>query len=180
MSCTLTVKGTALAGRAQCVVVDVSDRVDPDDEYADPHYDRHGATRAVLDAADHVVIVAGAEPLGLQRLISLLATDRAVALRTRSTIVLNRVRAAAVGPDPEERIAATLQRFAGLEDVLMLPDARSEVDAAGLAGRCVTEYAPGSRLSRALRELAARLPVDQPPTRRRGGATGRHRGRIRV
>ncbi|MYM19632.1 DNA-binding response regulator [Brevibacterium sp. 5221] len=170
----------ALAERAQCLVADVSDRIDPDDEFADPHYDRHGATRAVLDAADHVVIVAGAEPLGLQRLIALLAGERGQDLRERCTIVLNRVRAQAVGADPERRIAETLERFAGVVGATMLPDARPDVDAALLAARTVTEHAPHSALSRALRGLAAQLPVPgvAQPRRAAGGRRGR-RGKMK-
>src|SRR5699024_7469910 len=63
------------------VVVDVSDRIGPDDELADPFYDRHCATRAALEAADLVLVLAAGEPIGLQRLVKLLGTPRAETLR---------------------------------------------------------------------------------------------------
>ncbi|PMC98933.1 chromosome partitioning protein, partial [Brevibacterium paucivorans] len=54
-----------LAKRYPVVIVDVSARIDPDDPLADPFYDRHAATRAVLDAADDVIVVGAAEPPAL-------------------------------------------------------------------------------------------------------------------
>lgn len=173
---------TALSGEHACTVVDVSDRIDPDDPYADPHYDRHGATRAVLDRADHAVVVAAGDPVGLQRLVRLLETERGLAVRADCTVVVNRVRASAVGPRPEARIAATLERFAGLTDVRFLPEDRPAVDAALLAGRIVTESAPHSGLARAIDALAAALPVPRPdtPGAARRPRRGRARGRMRA
>ncbi|MGW9827670.1 MinD-like ATPase involved in chromosome partitioning or flagellar assembly [Brevibacterium pityocampae] len=169
---------TALARAYTCTVVDVSDRVDPDDPYADPHYDRHGATRAVLDRADHVVVVAAGDPIGLQRLVRLLETERGIAVRDDCTVVVNRVRAGSVGPGPEARIRATLERFAGLTGVHLVPDDRAAADAALLAGRTLTESAPHSAASRAVTALAGLLPVpdtpDAPPRR------SRRRGRRRM
>ncbi|GAA4285146.1 P-loop NTPase [Brevibacterium daeguense] len=160
---------TALSAEYRRVVVDVSDRIDPDDDYADPHYDRHAATRAVLDCADHVVVAAAADPLGLQRLVRLLETPRGLAVRDDCTVVVNKVRATAVGQGAEERIRSTLLRFAGLEQVVLLPDERAVTDAALLAGRTVPESAPRSALALALGELAGNLPGASVPTRPRAG-----------
>ena len=148
-----------LAARAAHVIVDISDRVDPDDPYADPHYDRHQATRAVLDRADHIVLVASADPIGLQRLVRLLESDRATRHADRITVVVNRVRASAVGPDPEARIRSVLSRFAGVEDIVLLPDDRATVDAAVLAGRSPLEVSRRSPLVTTLdTDLLPRLP----------------------
>lgn len=154
----------ALSADYSCTVVDVSDRIDPDDPYADPHYDRHGATRAVLDAADHVVVVGAGDPLGLQRLVRLLETERGRAVAEDCTVVVNKVRASAVGSGPEERIRATLARFAGLTRAQLLPDDRQAVDAALLSGRTITESAPHGGLARAVREVASALPVPDTPS----------------
>lgn len=159
-----------LATRADRVVVDVSDRIDPDDPYADPHYDRHQATRAVLDRADRVLLVAAADPVGLQRLVRRLESDRAQRHRDRLLVVVNRVRVSAVGPDPEARIRSVLQRFAGVDDVILLPDDPAAVDAAVLAGRSPVEVARRSPFVRAVEDgLLARLPgvaLRRPRTRR--------------
>lgn len=160
-----------LAARAAHVVVDVSDRVDPDDPYADPHYDRHQATRAVLDRADHIVLVASADPIGLQRLVRLLESDRADRHADSMSIVVNRVRSSAVGTDPEDRIRSVLGRFAGLEDPVLVPEDRATVDAAVLAGRSPLEVSRRSPLVTAVdAQLLPRLP---------GGASRRTRARRR-
>ncbi|SMY12369.1 AAA family ATPase [Brevibacterium jeotgali] len=170
-----------LAARAEHVLVDVSDRIDPDDPYADPHYDRHQATRAVLDRADHVVLVASADPIGLQRLVRLLESDRAVRHADRMTVVVNRVRASAVGPDPEVRIRSVLQRFAGVEDIVLVPDDRVTVDAAVLAGRSPLEVSRRSPLVTALdAALLPRLPGHTARRTRTGRRAGRSRTRAAV
>lgn len=148
-----------LAARADRIIVDVSDRIDPDDPYADPHYDRHQATRAVLDRADRVVLVATADPVGLQRLVRRLESDRVQRHRDRLVVVVNRVRASAVGPDPEARIRSVLSRFAGVEDLVLLPDDPAAIDAAVLVGRSPVEVARRSPFVRAVEEhLLTRLP----------------------
>ncbi|WP_051297933.1 AAA family ATPase [Brevibacterium album] len=158
-----------LAHRAEHLVVDVSDRIDPDDAHADPHYDRHQATRAVLDRADHVLLVASADPLGLQRLVRLLESERVRELDS-ATVVVNRLRTSAVGPGAEERVRAVLARFAGVQDAVVLPEDREAVDAAVLAGRSPVESARRSELVRAVEEhLLPRLPgAPQMRLRRRG------------
>ena len=86
------------------VIVDVSDRIDPDDDLADPFYDRHCATRAALEAADIVLVLAAGEPIGLQRLVKLLGTPRAEAVRDKMRLVITKVRPSAVGHPAETRI----------------------------------------------------------------------------
>lgn len=148
-----------LTARADHVIVDVSDRIDPDDPYADPHYDRHQATRAVLDRADRIVLVAAADPMGLQRLVRRLESDRAARHADQLVVVVNRVRTSAVGPDPHTRIRSVLSRFAGVEDLVLLPDDPATIDAAVLAGRSPLEIARRSPFVTAVdEELLPRLP----------------------
>lgn len=157
-----------LATRADRVIVDVSDRIDPDDPYADPHYDRHQATRAVLDRADRVLLVASGDPLGLQRLVRLLESDRAQRHREQLTVIVNRVRAAAVGPEPHARIRSVLSRFAGIDDLVLLPDDPAALDAALLAGRSPVEVARRSPFVRAVHDdLVPLLPGIAPRRSRR-------------
>lgn len=178
-----------MADWARFVVVDVADRIDPDDPLADPHYDRHGATRAVLDRADRVLLVAEATPLGLQRLVRLLETERVRDLGDRVTVVMNRVRASAVGSEPERRIRATLARFVHVPHLVCVPDDRALVDEAVLLGRTVVEHAPRSAVAGAIRDLALGLPEvpveagsDGAPRRGRRGRreSGRVRSRLRA
>lgn len=142
-----------LAGRYDVVIVDVSARIDPDDPLADPFYDRHAATRAALEAADDVIVVGAAELPSLVRLMGLLTSER-VRRAERVHTVVNRVRQAAVGPDPEERIRRALERFTGVSSPVLLPDSRDALDRAVLAGTTIIESAPKDPLSRSLRDFA--------------------------
>lgn len=171
----------AAAAFADVVIVDIADRIDPDDEFADPHYDRHAATRAVLDRADHTLLVAQADPLGIQRLVRLLETERGEALRTTATIVMNRARASAVGAEPQAAIDATLARFLGLEGCRYVPDDCAAVDAAVLAGQAVTEHAPRSAAATAISALAEELPgLPELQLRRRGRRDRQAARRVRL
>ena len=119
---------------------------------------RNGATLSALAAADVVLAVGGAEPIGLQRLVrglSDLADVLGPAVRPR--VVVTRVRAEAVGRDPGRRIAEALARYAGVRDVLLVPDDRAACDAVMLAGRTLVEMVPGSPARRAVGALALSL-----------------------
>lgn len=161
-----------LAKRYSAVIVDVAARIDPDDPLADPFYDRHAATRAVLDSADDLIVVGAAEPPALVRLMNVLGSERARRAKKLHTVV-NRVRESAVGADPEQRIKQTLMRFVGCESPVLLPDARDALDRAVLSGTTIIEASPKSALSIALWDFARTLGL-APAARRR---TGRNRRR---
>ncbi|WP_413335620.1 DNA-binding response regulator [Brevibacterium sp. GP-SGM9] len=139
------------------VVVDVSDRVDPDDDLADPFYDRHCATRAALDAADVVVVLAAGNPIGLQRLVKLLGTERAEAMREKMRIGITKVRSGAVGHPAEARIREVLHRFVKVEADFLFSDDRATADAAMLAGHTLHEENPKSVLSQEIAEAVGQL-----------------------
>lgn len=118
---------------------------------------RNGATLSALAAADVVVVVGAGDPLGLQRLVRGLGelADRAAVSGSRRVVVVNRVRAAAAGPRPEDAVRDALRRYAGLDEVHVLPDDPAACDAALLAGRSVVEHAPpAAPLRRAVARLA--------------------------
>jgi MinD-like ATPase involved in chromosome partitioning or flagellar assembly len=145
---------------ATWTVVDCGFAVEADEELsfdtAAPR--RNGATLSALDAADVVVVVGAADPIGLQRLVRGLSDLRdVIGPSVRPSVVVTRVRAAAVGPSPERRIAQALARYAGVEKVVMVPDDRPACDAAMLAGRTLTEVAPRSPARVAIADLAADL-----------------------
>ena len=157
-------------GLAAQVVVDCGFGLERDEELS---YDtvaprRNGATLAVLDAADTVVGVASADPVGLQRYVRALG-DLAEVIPGRSPVtVVNRVRAAAVGGgDAEAEISAALARYAGITQVRFIPMDTPAYDAAIAAGRTLTEIAPNSPARQALQSLAASLTGTAQPSRRR-------------
>lgn len=155
------------------VIVDVSDRIDPDDDLADPFYDRHCATRAALEAADIVLVLAAGEPIGLQRLVKLLGTPRAEAVREKMRLVITKVRSSAVGHPAETRIREVLDRFVRITPDFLLSDDRSTADAAMLAGHTLHEQNPKSVLVGDLARMVDDLLPGRRRTRRSGG--GRER-----
>ncbi|MDQ2797991.1 MAG: chromosome partitioning protein [Actinomycetota bacterium] len=129
---------------------------------------RNGATLAVLDDADLILVVGGADPVGMQRLVRGLAELRDVEIAAPVWVVLNRVRPGAVPGNTEIELRSALERFAGRAPTALLPvDVRS-VDAALATGRLLSESSPASPLRHAIVELAAKLAgVPVPTTRRR-------------
>ncbi len=159
---------------ADHVVVDTGFAVEEDEELS---YDtvaprRNAATLAALAAADRLLVVGAADPVGLQRLVRAVQ-DVAVLPSPPPLVVVNRTRASAAGPHPERSIGEVLQRFAGLEAVRFLPWAPQECDEALLTGRALTETHPRAPLTIAVGELAAELDPRVVP----GLSSGRRAGR---
>jgi len=150
-------------------VVDCGFSLEDDEELS---YDtlaprRNATTLTALSLADTVLAVGAGEPIGLQRLVRGLR-DLSALPCPEPVVVVNRVRAEAVGWQPERRIRDALQRFAGVRSPHLVPDDRSALDAALLSGRTLAEEVPGSPVRLALAELARTLaPVGEPATSRR-------------
>lgn len=150
------------------VVVDVADRVDPDDDFADPFYDRHCATRAALEAADTVLVLAAGDPIGLQRLVKLLGTERAESMGSRMRIGITKVRSGAVGHPAEVRIREVLARFVRRDPDFVFSDDRVTIDAAMLSGHTLHEENPKSALSQQIAAAVAELLPPRKRSRRSG------------
>ena len=127
---------------------------------------RNGATVAVLERADTVLCVSGADPVALQRTVRALGQLREVLPDVTPVVVVNQVRRGPVPGDPEQEIATALSRFAGIRVGAFLPADRRAADAALAAGRTLAEVAERSPLRVALRTLAAELGEVPAPTRR--------------
>lgn len=118
---------------------------------------RNAATLSALHDADEVVVVGGADPIGVQRLVRALAELAELGAPGRRTVVVNRVRPGVAGPRPGEAIAEALARYAGIIDPHLVPDDPSALDAALLDARLLHEIVPGSAVRRALTGLAGRV-----------------------
>ncbi|UIJ34595.1 hypothetical protein [Allobranchiibius sp. GilTou73] len=154
------------------VIVDCAAPIEEDEELS---YDtlaprRNAATLATLRAADTVVVVGTADPVGLQRLVRALEDLRPV-VRVDPTVVVTRVRSSAVGSSPETKVTEALHRFAGVSDLSLVPEDRGAIDAALLAGRTLAAGPAHSPAREAIRALAARLSGVEHLSRR---------GRLRV
>lgn len=118
---------------------------------------RNGATLSALAAADVVVVVGAGDPVGLQRLVRALSALDDLGLGARRRVVVNRVRPSASGPRPREAVREALRRYAGVSDVVVLPEDQVACDGALLHARTLAEHAPSSALRRAVAGLAAEL-----------------------
>jgi Flp pilus assembly CpaE family ATPase len=161
---------------ADHVVVDTGFSLEDDEELS---YDtaaprRNASTLAALEAADRLVVVGAADPVGLQRLVRAVQ-EVALVPAPQPLVVVNKTRTSAAGPRPERSIGEVLQRFAGLEAVRFLPWSPQECDEAMLAGRALTETHPRAALTLVVGELAAELD----PRVAVGVSAGRRAGRRR-
>lgn len=146
---------------ADFTVVDCAPGIESDEmlSYDTRAPQRNGATISVLDAADAVVIVAGADPVSIQRLVRTLGEldDFGLAQQARRVVVVNRVRTAVVGAQPTSALQDALAKYAGVAADLFIPDDQAGFDAALLAGRTLAEVHPHSSARRAIAELAEQV-----------------------
>jgi MinD-like ATPase involved in chromosome partitioning or flagellar assembly len=166
----------AARGLADFVVVDCGFCLETDEELS---FDtiaprRNGATLAVLDDADLLIVVGSADPIGMQRLVRGLTELRDAEVDTPSWIVLNRVRDGAVPGDTGAELTAALERFAGRAPAALLPADPGALDSAVATGRLVSEVAAGSPFRHAVVELAGAL-AGVPAVGSRRRRAGRHR-----
>jgi MinD-like ATPase involved in chromosome partitioning or flagellar assembly len=150
---------TALRSWAPVTVVDTAASLEQDEELssdlAAPR--RNAATIAALRAADRVIAVASADPIGLTRYLRLYADLLDLVDPDRVITVVNKVRASAIGLGPAAQVRQTLARFGGVRDPLLVPWDPAAFDAAVLSGRPLREAASRSAATAAVRELAERV-----------------------
>ena len=159
---------------ARFTVLDCGFNLEDDEELS---YDtraprRNAATLVALALADRVLAVGAADPIGLQRLVRGLQ-ELSVMPVPAPVVVVNKLRASAVGSHPEQRVRDALARFAGVQEPRFVPDDRDALDGAVLAGRSLAESAPTSPARRAIAALADDYAGATPV------ATGRGRWRRR-
>ena len=148
------------------IVVDTGFNLETDEELSSdllaPR--RNAATIAALRAADDVVAVGAADPLGLARLLRTYPDLLDVVLTTRVRVVVNRVRSSVLGLDPAGQVRQTLDRFGGVSDAVLIDDDPHAADAALLTARSVVDAAPRSALRAGIARLADALEVEDAPS----------------
>jgi Flp pilus assembly CpaE family ATPase len=160
---------------ADWTVVDCGFAVETDEEIS---FDslaprRNGATLAVLDCADEILVVGSADPIGLQRLVRALGDLSDAEVTTPARVVLNRVRRGGAGRDPSAEVASALERFTGRTADVQLPLDQESLDAALMTGRTLGEAAAGSGLRRAVVELARGMTGIESRSSRRSSSARR-------
>ena len=119
---------------------------------------RGAVTADLVSHADVILVVGGADSVGVRRLLQLLdEMGASMNPAGRVEVVINRVRASAAGPSPQQALREALARFGGLEDIVLLPDDAATADACLLQGCTVLEQAPASALGKALSALVDRI-----------------------
>lgn len=140
---------------ARFTVVDVAPSLEEDDEITSdlegPR--RNAATLAALRAADVVVAVCAAEPVGVARFLRAHADLRQVVGPVPVLIAVNRLRPGGLGFDGRGQVRRALARFAGVDRVWFLPEDPRATDAAVLQARPLAEVAPRSPLVTGVRRL---------------------------
>ncbi|QDZ16476.1 regulator [Humibacter ginsenosidimutans] len=157
-------------------VVDVGFSLETDEEITSDLFAprRNAATLSTLGVADDVIGVGLADPVGLSRLLRSVG-DLVDAAGGAPHVIVNRVRASAVGPNPFAQVAATLSRFGGIEAATLIPDDPAGFDLALLTGRTLRDVAPSSPARAAVRRFVERelAPVPEPQHGRRRGSARR-------
>jgi MinD-like ATPase involved in chromosome partitioning or flagellar assembly len=152
------------------LVIDTASSLEHDEELssdvAAPR--RNAATVSAIRAADDVVAIAAADPIGLTRYLRARAELVEVAPDARVTTVVNKVRSSAIGLNPQAQIAQTLSRFGGIAEPTLIPWDPAAFDAALLGGRPLRDAAPRSPARVAIRRLVADRFATAPTPSRRG------------
>jgi MinD-like ATPase involved in chromosome partitioning or flagellar assembly len=141
------------AGHGQ-VVVDTGFCLEHDPASEAGRAGRNTMTLAALEVADDVVVVGGADPVGLSRLARGLVELAESTGRTAPYVVVNRMRPTLGWAEAD--IAGMLRGVTGLAGLHFLPDDRAAVDRALVAGRSLAEVGD-SALGRAVAGVAAGL-----------------------
>jgi MinD-like ATPase involved in chromosome partitioning or flagellar assembly len=152
-------------------VLDTGFSLESDDEIVSDVFAprRNAASITALKEADRIVAVGAADPVGLSRFLRAHVDLVETVAGGRVLVVMNKIRAAAIGLNPAGQVAQTLYRFGGIDAAAMVPYDQVAVDTAILAGRTLADSAPRSPVRVALRELVARsiLPPQAAPLRPR-------------
>ena len=150
-------------------VVDVGFCIEHDDlAWFEPGVlSRNQAAVATLAAADVLVAVSGADPVGLVRFLRALPAARELAPTARVEVVVNRVATSRVSRGELRSLLAS--HLAGGEPAYV-PDDPAAVLAAMRAGRTLAEVAARSPARRAIQALAERLAGVSGRRRRRRAA----------
>jgi Mrp family chromosome partitioning ATPase len=141
---------------ADVIVVDAGFCLEADEELS---FDtmaprRNAATLRSLEMADSVIAIGSADPIGVPRLIRALAELEGAVPGVSPEVVLNKVRASAVGRSPERQLREAWERFAPPAGIkAFLPWEPDAADAALLSGSLLLESASESRLRTAIASL---------------------------
>lgn len=151
-------------------VLDTGSSLENDEEITSDMFAprRNAATITAVHEADRVVAVGSADPVGMSRFMRAHADVIEAAPSAAVTVVMNRVRASAIGLNPNAQVIRTLARFGGIDSPVLVPHDQAGVDGAMLSGRTLPETAPRSPARTAIRDFVTGRLVPREFRPRRG------------
>jgi MinD-like ATPase involved in chromosome partitioning or flagellar assembly len=148
------------------VVVDTGFSLESDEELSSdvlaPR--RNAATVTALRVADHVVACGLADPVGMARFLRAWSDLTEVIGTSTVSVVMNQVRASAVGMNPRAQVTAMLLRFGGIESSILVPHDQGALDAAVLTGRTLRDASPKSAARVSIRRFVLEDLIVLPAT----------------
>ena len=154
------------------VVLDVGFSLESDEEIASdllaPR--RNAATHAALRAATDVIAVSGSDSVGLARFIRLWSDVSETNPDARFTVCVNHVVWQRDGTTAAESITSAFSRFAGIRDVVVIPESASLMTRADARGEPACLVDPASVFTRSMTELVNRV-MGESGARARPGVT---------
>ncbi|MCU1411289.1 MAG: tyrosine-protein kinase family protein [Rhodoglobus sp.] len=146
---------------AQCrtwvdfTVLDIGSSLENDEEISSDLFAprRNAAAVTAVRDADRIVAVGAADPVGLSRFLRAYAELEEAASTRDITVVMNRVRASAIGMNPHGQVTQTLARFGGIDAPVLVPHEQGAFDGAVLSGRTLADSAPRSPARLAIKAL---------------------------
>ena len=126
------------AGVDEHLVLDTGFSLEADPSAVEAPVQRNAMTLTALEAADEIVVVGAADPVGLSRLARGLVELRGLGLRASARVVVNRARTSLGWKEDDIRslLGDLAESTAGVH---LLPDDRAAVDRALVAGRSLSE-----------------------------------------
>ncbi|MGV8896398.1 MAG: AAA family ATPase [Rhodoglobus sp.] len=147
-------------------ILDTSSSLENDEEISSDLFAprRNAAAVTAVHDADSIVAVGSADPVGLSRFLRAHVDMVETASTNDVTVVMNRIRASAIGMNPNAQVTQTLSRFGGIESPVLVPYDQGGLDGAVLSGRTLADSAPRSPARAAIRSMVtSRLLPEAPP-----------------
>ena len=146
-------------------ILDTSSSLENDEEISSDLFAprRNAAAVTAVHEADSIVAVGSADPVGLSRFLRAHVDMVETASTSDVTVVMNRIRASAIGMNPNGQVTQTLSRFGGIESPVLVPHDQAGLDGAVLSGRTLADSAPRSPARVAIRTLVTSRLVPEPP-----------------
>lgn len=167
------VRGAIAACRAwvDFTILDTSASLENDEEISSdllaPR--RNAATVTAVREADRIVAVGSADPVGLSRLLRAHGELLEAASTNDITILVNRLRASAIGMNPAGQVTQMLSRFGGIQSPVLVPHDLPGYDGAVLSGKTLLDASPRSPARLAIRDLVVRFAPEVRQQRARRG-----------